>query len=255
MRRTERQPAYAEPQRPWTRPGFVLSAILLALVVVGVGMFATKGGSAPADPGQAQGAAEGADDEAQSVPAVTPSATDASGPQPTAIPKAPPSDVTWKLVGQVAVPVSASAGPRQWSDTVASGYARTPIGALIAAAQLLVRSAHSTGRKIWEPTISQQFVAGPDRDALLDSMRADPDEAVQPGQLAQIAGFLYQAYSPDTAVIAIGFRGPDGSNYFVTATLQWRDGDWRVVAPPGAGWLLLSGTSDDLTAAVKWGAV
>jgi hypothetical protein len=255
MRRAEHQPAYAGPQRLWTRPAFILSAILLALVVAaGTAIVVMNSGPAPTDPAQAPGVAEPAGDDPSSWSADSSPPTAPAGALPTQMPKAPPRDVTWQLIGQVAVPVSASAGPRRTSDTIAAGYAHTPTGALVAAAQLLVRSAHSSGRKIWEPTISQQFVAGRERDALLSAMRADPDEVAQPGELAQIAAFLYQAYSPDTAVIALGFRGPDGADYFVTATLQWRDGDWRVAPPPGAAWLLLSGTSEDLTAAIKWGA-
>ncbi len=61
-----------------------------------------------------------------------------------------------------------------------------------------------------------------------------------PVSWAQIAGFLYQSYSSDTAVIGLVLRAPGAANTYATLslTLQWRDGDWKMVAPPGGTWRL-----------------
>jgi hypothetical protein len=256
MARGSKQPAYADPRPPWARPGFVLSAILIGLVVViGIGFALAKGGGGDTgEPGAIPMATGSAGDQEDPSYANAPSPRQVAA-LPTGVPSAAPTGVKWQLLGQVAVPVSASAGPYRVTETVATGYAHTPTGALMAVAQLQVRASLTSGRPIWEPTISGQFVAGPQRDQLLSAMRAAPDERPAPGELAQISGFLFQAYSDDTAVIALGFTGPSDADYFVTATVQWRGGDWRMVPPPGAAWLSLSGTSADLPGVVKWGAV
>jgi hypothetical protein len=121
----------------------------------------------------------------------------------------------------------------------------------------MVRSGFSSGRAVWEPTITEQFVPSADRDRLLAAMRAEPPQAAGPGELAQIAGFLYQSYSADTAVIGLVLRAPGGANAFVivTTTLQWRDGDWRMVPPPGGTWSSLSRSATNLAGVIEWGAV
>lgn len=74
----------------------------------------------------------------------------------TTPPTAAPPGVTWALVGQAAVPASASEGPARTSGCTASGFAHTPVGALIAAAQISTRSGYYAGRSCWEPTINSQ---------------------------------------------------------------------------------------------------
>jgi hypothetical protein len=169
------------------------------------------------------------------------------------LPTTAPSDVTWELVGQTAVPVSKAAGPFQNSSTTAAGYAHTPVGALIAAAQLGMRGDFSSGRSTWEPTITQQFVPGRNRDRLLDRLRALSPEATEAPR-SQIAGFLYQAYSADTAVIGMLYRSTDDpeSTFVTTLTVQWRSGDWRMVAPPDGSWGALVHWAQIWTGAVEW---
>lgn len=264
MPRDTQQPEYAGPRQPWTRPSFVAAAVLMLFVVlvgVGVALSSRDGDTTPT----------------QSAPTGTDSTVDGPGPTltgsagagqdigdgpgggslPAEVPTVAPDGVRWQLFGQIAVPTSATAGPARDSATTASGFARTPTGALIGAAHLAVRSGFSSGRPAWEPTITQQFVPSADRDRLLAAMRAEPPQAAQPGELAQIAGFLYQSYSSDTAVIGLVLRAPGAANTYATLslTLQWRDGDWKMVAPPGGTWRSLTRQSTDLVGVVEWGAV
>jgi hypothetical protein len=39
----------------------------------------------------------------------------------------------------------------------------------------------------------------------------------------------------------------------LTTTLQWRDGDWMMVAPPGGSWVSVSRAATDLSGVVEWG--
>ena len=117
----------------------------------------------------------------------------------------------------------------------------------------MIRAGVSSGRDVWEPTITQQFVPGPDRDKLLAVLRAAPEDKAQPGELAQLAGYRFISYSPDTAVIGLVLRAPNGRYAIITLTVQWRDGDWRMVAPPGGLWPALTQALGDLSNVVQWG--
>jgi hypothetical protein len=236
---------FAEPS-PWTRPWFLIAAGFLALVVVlGVAVVLWPSKSL------------------ESAPAPGPVTTVGSGQPtagasalPTATPTTGPSGVTWQLAGQSAVPVSDTAGPRTVSGGTASGYAHTPDGALIAAAQTAARAGFSAGKESWEPTVEKRFVPSGDRDRLLSALRSQPAQPAQPGELSPLAGFIYQAYTPDTAVIGLVYRAPGGgpANYHVvTTTMQWHDSDWKMVAPPGGSWLSVSRQATGLAGVVEWG--
>ncbi|GIJ28278.1 hypothetical protein Vqi01_34400 [Micromonospora qiuiae] len=232
---------------PWTRPTFIASAALV-LVVITIGVLVAVSSAGSND-----------DTKATEAPPVSPAPAETTKPQtlPTTVPTAPPAGVRWELVGQTAVPVSSSAGPTRIADGTASGYAHTPEGALIAAAQLSARAGFDAGRQSWEPTIEQQFEPGTDRDRLLAALREAGDAPAQPGELSQIAGFSYQSYTPDTAVIGLTMRAPGAgtSRYHVLSlTLRWRDGDWRMIAPPGGAWTSVNRQTTDLIGVVEWGA-
>ncbi|MBQ1040810.1 MULTISPECIES: hypothetical protein [Micromonospora] len=232
---------------PWTRPGVIASAALVVIVVIAAVLLAiTVGGDDETD---TTGTAP--------LAILVPDGSTTAQSLPTAVPIAPPAGVRWELVGQTAVPVSATAGPTRVAGGTAANYAHTPDGALIAAAQLMVRSAASAGRDCWEPTVQRQFLPGNDRDQLLAALRDNPDYSSEPGELSQIAGFSYQSYTPDTAVIGLVLRAPSAGTaryHVLTLTLLWRDNDWRMQAPPGGAWISLNRVTNDLTGVVEWGA-
>ncbi|WP_433233897.1 hypothetical protein ACQP2H_31905 (plasmid) [Micromonospora sp. CA-248260] len=190
------------------------------------------------------------------APSASPPSADSTAPQalPTTVPTTAPSGVRWELAGQLPVPVSVAAGPKTVTDTTASGYAHTPEGALIAAGQILMRS--SLGREYWKPTIERQFVPSADRDRLLAEMGTVDDSSVDYGAVSKIAGFSYQSYTPDTAVIGLVLRAPSAGApqyHVLSLTLLWRDGDWRMQAPPGGAWISVNRRTNDLTGVVEWG--
>ncbi|GAB3866878.1 hypothetical protein GCM10029963_79950 [Micromonospora andamanensis] len=245
MSRTPGTQDFAE-RPPWTRPGFVAAAVLVALILLaGLLIVVLAPDDDPAD--ITDGPSPTSQPSASSMPVEG---------LPTVVPTTPPTGVRWELVGPMAVPVSDTAGPTQTTDTTASGFTHTPEGALIAAAQIMVRSSHALGRQRWEPTIEQQFVPSGDRDRLLAELRAVASEPTDPGSLSQIAGFSYQSYTPDTAVIGLVLRAPaaSASRYHVLSlTLLWRGGDWRMQAPPGGSWLSVNRMTDNLSGVIEWG--
>ena len=95
-----------------------------------------------------------------------------------------------------------------------------------------------------------------DRDRLLAALRAAPAQDADPGELSPLVGYIYQAYTPDTAVIGLVYRAPGadaGGYHVVTTTLQWRGEDWQMLAPPGGTWLSVNREASDLSGVVEWG--
>jgi len=236
----------ATPSKPpWAKRGFIAAAVIVGLIVI-AGVLVTVMPSPDSDEGQ----------QPPVTPTVSAPGSTSPAPLPTELPTAAPSDVTWTLVSSLALPVSASAGPAKVTTT-ASGYAHTPTGALIAGAQLSIRSGITSPVEIAEHTITQQFVAGPDRDRLLENVRLYAGTKIEPGAAGTITGFAFNSYTPDTAVVSLLIRGPGNTSnptYQVnTTSLQWRDGDWRMVPPPGGVWKSVSRPTTDLTGFVEWG--
>lgn len=179
-----------------------------------------------------------------------------SAPAARPAPPAAPGPVTVDLAGLgwldfdgVMLPVSAADGPRERAGGLASGYSDTPAGAVLAAVNIAVRATPQFGPGVFRPTITAQ-VTGPDAPALLASCAASYDQAaaaanVRYGQpLGRVfvteAGFRLVAWSPAQATVDIASAGPGPQGVTVRAAtrvgLEWLNGDWRVIAPPGGDW-------------------
>jgi hypothetical protein len=158
-------------------------------------------------------------------------------------------DLTWVSFHGMQLPASASAGPRDSRGGLASGFADTPQGALLAAVNIGVRTAAQWGTAIFKPTITRQ-VTGPDTTALLQAeetayaqLRATAK--VRPGQpagqgYAAETGYRFVAWSPAAATVDVVTAGPGANGTTVLASTRievvWLGGDWQVVAPPGGNW-------------------
>ncbi|MEU7822975.1 hypothetical protein [Catellatospora sp. NPDC049133] len=206
-------------------------------------------------------------DSTTTTPTATPAASTPpapGSPAPSAaptgqspVPTAAPAGVAWQLVGQVAVPVSSTDGPSRSDADHASGFAHTPVGALIAAAQISTRAGYSAGAKSWEAALQNQFVASADRDRLLSLLRDAKAQGQQPasaGSLSQVSGFRYISYTAEVATIGLVRRSPSGAHAITTLTLRWDGGDWKVVAPPAGHWPAVTTPLTDMTGVVAWGA-
>ncbi len=231
---------------PWTRPGFIASAALVLIVII-AGIIVAVSWLGNDDGTGTTG-----------TPPAGPAPAETTAPQtlPTTVPSTPPADVRWELVGPLPVPVSTTAGPTRVTDTTASGFAHTPEGALIAAAQISMRSSYSLGRDYWEPTIERQFAPSADRDRLLAEMRGSDSSRADAGSQSHIAGFSYQSYTADTAVIGLVLRAPSAGTpryHVLSLVVLWRNNDWQMQAPPGGAWASVNRNTSDLTGVVEWG--
>ena len=216
----------------------MLPAAALAAVILGGGVAFALPSRTPAPPGPAATATAG--------PAGTAGAGRAGQPQ---VPRVSLASVRWSDFYGVELPVSAQAGPRELSGGRAAGFARTPLGALLAAVNIAVRANAQWGPRIFTPVIRGQ-VTGPDAAALLAGCQAAYDQAAQaagvtggqPLGTVQVTeqAFRWVTWTPAAAIIELVSAGPGPQGTTVRASTQvqavWAGGDWKVIAPPGGNW-------------------
>lgn len=150
----------------------------------------------------------------------------------TSVPSAPPAGITWALFHGVALPASAVDGPTKVNGPVYAGYTHSPVGALLAAAQLCRRYLITPG-VAWKRVVEQQVLPGPGRDKYV-AARAGTDASGGADQFGQTAGFKFVTYSPALAVVQ--FVNKFATSYQVTTdTVVWSDGDWKLQLQPDGG--------------------
>lgn len=217
----------SESQSPFTRPGFIAAAIVVALIVVAgivlVAVNVTKGAPTPTPTSTRGGVSSSA--------SPTPSAAgDASvcglrGVELSGTVSASP-ETTWKYQDVLAYPTSQSAGP---GATAPSGYRycfqHTPEGALFATANFAIMSFDQSLRSTWLPYV---LAPGQNRDSLLSSgLNASNPSGIR----ASIAGFRVLSYDGEHAQVDVAFQAT-GSGQVVTgsfvAKLIWSGGDWKL---------------------------
>jgi hypothetical protein len=238
--------------RKWyQRTTFILSASLVVIAVVAlVVVGAAKLGGRP-DPAPAAVPTPGA-----SAP-VTPAGGACSTDKATSPPAAPPMDVRWEALGPVLLPYGGSKyGPCRVTSTTASGYAHTPMGALIASVQILARSGNTDPVAVAVDTIQNQFVASTDRDALLASAKAAAGTRLSPDRAGRVAAYSITSYSPDTATIQLALQSSALPGQYVTLPLilRWIDGDWRMIPPVTGDFAGTGHVVTQLTGFTAWGA-
>ena len=239
------EPTMNEDQNPLTKPKFIISAVVVALIValgIILALLPRGGGTPtaePSNPGSATASTQPSEAAAASVCGLP------SGNQ--AKPATTPTDTKWELVGKIAAPTSpAHYGPgKTEANGLRSCFAHSPTGALYAAANISVLSATGKARLVYE----QLAVPSPERDALLNQPEPPETSAVT----AQIAGFQIRSYDTDRSVIVIAAKGSNGALVSVPVPLQWNGGDWKVVVPATGS--TGGGQLSDLSGFIPWSGV
>ena len=220
-------PTVNEEQSPLTKPKFIISAVVVAIIVaLGIILaLVPKGGGTPSpgptNAGPSTGSSQTSATTAASVCGLP------SGDQTK--PATEPADTKWELVGKIAAPTSPKRfGPgKTESNGLRSCFAHSPTGALFAGANVVILS--SSGRN--DLVLQHLTVDSPERDKMLQS----PAAANNSGSPSfQLAGFKVTDYSGDRAVIEYGFKVSNGTFGSLPVVLQWADGDWKAV-PPASG--------------------
>ena len=159
-------------------------------------------------------------------------------------------EVTFNDVYGSQIP-SSPAGPTETANGRASGFSRSPAGAVLAAVHIFGRSESAPGPAVFEPTITEQVI-GPDREKLLSNAQqgyaegavrgTGPDgslaAAMEEGRANRVGMWAYRvdAYDESSASVNLLLRQPvPGTTSFAyfnfPFAVRWIDSDWRLVAP------------------------
>lgn len=156
---------------------------------------------------------------------------------------------TWRLVGSIAAPHVKGAGPGKIdADGFGWCHARTPTGAIVAAAETLPFTATN---KIRVRSLEKGAAPGPGRDRALKEARAAESEEVPPGERVQIAGFRLVSYSDTEAVVDVAAES-GGRHFSQTVNLQWVGGDWKYKLSDTGDFLNRNREIPNLTGYVEW---
>ncbi len=239
-----------DPRHPG-RKTVVVGAVLLALAAGLVAVDITAGHQQPRTPAAA--APPAAAPAAPPAPVAPPAPATQPHPLDLTVPVTTPAGLTWSTWAGEQEPTSADAGPAHVSGAVASGYARSPLGALLAAQQIATRyliSPHGG----WRAVTLAQVLPGPGRDHYVALRSTTTDNPPSAG-LAQPVAFRFVTWTSAQAVIQFLDRVPGREGFqVVTSTVLWRDGDWRLQLQNDGG---ISPTAVDVptpTGFVLWGA-
>ncbi len=158
--------------------------------------------------------------------------------------------VTWQ---GYSMPVSPTAGPQTLTATRATGFARTQIGAALAALHISVRMAPMTGPKVYRPAITDQVV-GQDTSKQLAAVDAQyqqlakvagvSDGAPVIGATPPFTGYRVRDYTATTATVDLVVTNPyKDTDLQYSIPVRWTRGDWRIVFAPadtGGGWFTVT---------------
>ncbi len=141
---------------------------------------------------------------------------------------APPA--IWALVGTTAAPSIKGQGPGNVEDDgYRNCYARTPTGALLAAANYAAIGSYDPLRKKF---YEQAIMLGPGRDSLL--AKPIPGSGGG-GTRVQVGGFRLLRYDGEQAEVDLAFRTSNGAIGATVVHLRWSGGDWKMpVADDGS---------------------
>lgn len=221
----------ATEQSRFTRPSFIASGVVVAIIVVvgavlGIGALTGNDDTTPPpaaaapEPGPLS-SPEG--ENSEELPGGA-SVCGLEGAETSGSVIAAPA-VEWDLVGTTAAPTSEAAGPGVVDEATGARYCfqRTPEGALLAAATIAALGEDPTTQEaMGEHLVSSE---GPGRAAYLERVRGGA--AAAPTRL-QIAGFNVLEYDGTDAAIDLAFTTSSNAVGAVLLPLVWEDGDWKV---------------------------
>lgn len=164
----------------------------------------------------------------------------AAGQEAPSVPVIDLAGVSWQDSHGIPLPVSKEAGPFDTAHGLASGYADSPLGALLAAVNIAARTSWQFGPQVFGPTIARQVTgkfAAQMQSSDQNAWDQGAPESVAGTQGVREEGFSVEQYTPADATVDVLSGAPGQGNYAVTQIhVERAGGDWKVVAPPGGDW-------------------
>lgn len=238
-----------QERNPFTRPGFVVAAALIGLLVIGGLIMWLSGALTQPTNGQTLS-------ETTATPPASPTPELAGGESvcglggvaTTGAAETPPQ-VEWTTVGNFPVPGSDEAGPGETTeDGLRTCYQRTPEGALVAAINYL---GAGTDARLIGPVNEYAPAKGPGRKAAIESAR----EYSGAGSVrAQVVGYQVLNYDGTAAKIDLALQAETGQYSSFVYDLIWEDGDWKIVLTDEGTAPTQPSQIAELDRYVQWGA-
>ncbi len=228
--------AEEEPKRRVGVPSIAFG-LLLAVMTVFVLVGAVFGDSAESPPDvtveDERAAASVSDGRGQSGCASSLRSPDTSEPLVQ-----PPEDVTWSLVGTIAVPQSASAGPAVVEQSgIRRCFAHTRSGALLAAVNTYAWP--DAGPHDPVGLVEHNVASGPGYDVALaeaEAQEARLDSGVvdspESSTTIQLRGFRLMSYDGASALVELALQASKGGYLRQQIEVAWEGDDWRVRLQP-----------------------
>ena len=210
---------------PWTQPGFIASAVVVALLVVlGIVLSVTSGSSGNARPAAPAGETAPPGSAASPTPA---GRSRCDLPADDIVPESAP-DSKWELVGTMAAPTApAQAGPAKRVRGFRRCFAHSPTGALYAAANFWAALSDHPSAETYRRLAARSRA----QRAAIEAAAGQDSERLRTG--LQVAGYAFNSYNASRATITLAFRLDDGRFFAVDTTMLWdaeRD-DWFYEVP------------------------
>ena len=156
---------------------------------------------------------------------------------------------TWRLAGAIAAPHVEGAGPGKVdADGFGWCHARTPTGAVVAAAETLPFTATNELRI---KSLTRSAAPGRGRDVALREARSSNAEEVPAGDRVQIAGFTLVSYTDTEAVVDVAAES-DGRYFSQTVDLRWVEGDWKYKLSDAGDFTSQGREIPNLSGYVEW---
>ncbi|MFJ2509562.1 hypothetical protein [Arthrobacter citreus] len=240
-------------QSPFAKPGFLISAVIVVLVVV-AGVFLGIMNATRDDP---------------ESDAATPAPSSAT-PTPTSEPVDMPSgdsicnlageslsgtlstapETTWEYQDTFAYPTSPEFGPGETNaESVRYCFQRSPEGALFAAANAAVQSSGPASVEWMNYFLADETA---NRQELLTDL--EPSAGVPPDMRMSIDGFKFLSYDGNNTRIDLGSRiATSGETIYMSAVydLVWENGDWKLLPQDSTNPLRVA-QIPDLAGYVSW---
>lgn len=245
----------AEPRRRrFGHPGWTIASLIFVALLVAAGIFVAVVG----DGEHGEEAAPQAAAPTSSAPAEPSGPVEADGAfgcpselpaEDQSLPVDPPA-AEWRTVGRVDAPFAVEHGPVLQDGGVFRCFARTPTGALFAAANFL---ASVTDAARLERAVTDLTAPGLGQDRLAALAATNPVAITGSGTPYAIAGYTFLSTGLDTVAVSVVLTGESGGRVAVPVSLSW-DGDWQVLLPDDGNLTRLATPVQSLTGFTPWQA-
>lgn len=239
-----------QERSPFTRPGFVVAAAFIALIIIGGVILGLSGALAkPTSSAQTPPSPAGTPTaSAEPKLAGGESVCGLEGVATTGTAETPPQ-VEWTTVGNFPVPGSDEVGPGKTSeDGLRICYQRTPEGALVAAVNYL---GASTDARLLVPAYEYSTAEGPGRKKAISLARQQDGVG---SNRAQVVGYRVLGYDGERAKIDLALELASGQYLSMVNDMVWEDGDWKGVVTDEGIAPTQPSQIVDLNGYVLWGA-